>query len=79
VATRFYERLAQTRLKPRTTPAPDWRAALGHAAFRRRVGAVVLMLVSVTGVSIGSLAGDLGYAPLVAGGIGVYGLHLWRP
>ena len=75
---RFHERLAQVTLRPRPTAPRDWRAAFAAAAFRQRACGLALMLVSVVCVSIGLLVGDLVYAPIVSGGMGVYGLYLWR-
>ena len=78
MAARFHERLAQARLKPRSTPARDWRAAFGDAAFRQRVHGVGLMIVAVVGLVTGLLVVELGYATVVGAGMGVYGLYLWR-
>lgn len=77
MATRFEERFAQTRLRSPGRVAGDRRPAIGDAAFRERLHGVVLMLVSVVGVTTGGLVvGRLG--ALVGIVMGVYGLHLWR-
>jgi hypothetical protein len=77
MATRFEERLAQTRLQSRPHVARSWRAAIGDAAFRERLHGGVLILASVVGVATGGLVVN-GLGALAGIVMGIHGLHLWR-
>lgn len=78
MATRFEQEFARTTLQSRSNVARDWRTAIRDAAFRQRLHGVVLVLVSVVGVTTGLLVAGLGDGTLAGAGMGVYGLYLWR-
>ena len=78
MGTPFLEWLGQARPKSHVTTGRNSRPALGDAGFRQRIHGAALMLVSVVGLATGLLVTGLGYATVVAGGIGAYGFHLWR-